>query len=147
MRLFLCAQNKGMIALFSNSEIHQYLEKTELTEQETEAFEKAAGCWKYEGVFAEHMERLGSVWECPVNFHSPVSSSVICNSGIMLCIFCYIYIKLLKFTGFYCYCHIQRSSLYPIKVLPAFYLFIRIGNRPNPILLQFFHRFLELLAI
>ena len=62
------AQNKGMIALFSNSEIHQYLEKTELTEQETEAFEKAAGCWKYEGVFAEHMERLGSVWECPDYF-------------------------------------------------------------------------------
>ena len=59
------AQNKGMIALFSNSEIHQYLEKTELTEQETGAFEKAAGCWKYEGIFAEHMERLGSVWECP----------------------------------------------------------------------------------
>ena len=62
------AQNKGMIALFSNSEIHQYLEKTELTEQETEAFEKAAGCWKHEGVFAEHMERLGSVWECPDYF-------------------------------------------------------------------------------
>ena len=62
------AQNKGMIALFSNPEIHQYLEKTELTEQEAEAFEKAAGCWKYEGVFAEHMERLGSVWECPDYF-------------------------------------------------------------------------------